>query len=588
MVCATPSTPSSAGDDGCAHAESSSPPILQEADMTSRSILGRVLPVAALALALIVALGLAACGSSSSTTGTSSSGSPQMGGTRTLTYLSEPSSLDPAVAYNVIDWNIEHDIFQSFFRYVPKPGEAGTQLEPCLATQVPSAANGGISNGGKTITIHLRSGVMFQPPVNREVTAQDFKYSFERMLRSPLSPGTGFYTNVVGAQAYMNKKASTVKGFKVIDPSTVEVDLMNPDLSFLNALTMEFTDVIPKEWVDKWGKKVNRHPLGTGPFVFDHWTPGQEIVLNRNPNYWESGKPYLDQLVYRLSYNPSTALLKLQKGEVDVLGDGVPPADLVRVAADPKWKPYVQSQQLIAISYVLMNVDMKPFDNLKVRQAVSWAIDRDKVVKLLGGQAAALWQLYPPGLPGHEQGKKYYGYDPAKAKALLTAAGFPNGFKTTYYTDNVDPDPKIAQSVQADLAAIGIRADLKTVSNDTLYALQGEPGKVPMGSFGWWMDFPDPVDWFVPLFSKSAAVPGGMNASFWWSPTAEKLYAQAQLLSDPQARLAKFDELQSYILSQAPYATVYAPMQTSMCSTTTGGFYLHPVYQFDPANYWTK
>ena len=506
----------------------------------------------------------------------------------TLSYLTEPSSLDPAIAYNVIDWNIEHDIFQSFFRYQPKPGDAGTVLVPALATAVPSVANGGISADGKTITIHLRPGVKFQPPVNRAVTAQDFKYSFERMMASPLSPGTGFYTNVVGAQAFMDKKAKTISGFKVVDPSTVQITLENPDLSFLNALTMEFTDVLPKEWVDKWGKKVNRHPLGTGPFMFDHWTAGQEIVLKKNPNYWETGKPYLNELDYKLSYNPSTALLKLESGQVDALGDGVPPADLVRVQASPQWKPYVFQQQLIAISYVLMNVHMKPFDNLKVRQAVSWAINRDKVVKLLGGQAAALWQLYPPGLPGHEPGKKYYGYDPAKAKQLLTEAGYPNGFSTTYYTDNVDPDPKIAQSIQADLQAIGINASVKTVSNDTYYALQGEPGKVAIGSFGWWMDFPDPVDWFVPLFSKSAAVPGGMNSSFWWDPTSEKLYAEAQAITDPTARLAKFDELQAYILSQAPYATVYAPMQTTMCSTTTGGFYLHPVYQLDPANYWKK
>ena len=556
--------------------------------MTARSLLGRVLPGAAIALALLLALGLAACGGGSSTASTGAADTPQKGGTLTLAYLSEPSSLDPAVAWNVIDWQIEHAIFESFFRYVAKPGEAGTQLEPCLATEVPTVANGGISADGKTITIHLRKGVMFQPPVSREVTAQDFKYSFERMLRSPLAPGTSFYMGVVGAQAYYDKKVDTVKGFKVVDPSTIEIDLTSPDLSFLNALTMEFTDVIPKEWVDKWGKKINRHPLGTGPFVFDHWTPGQEIVLSRNPSYWETGRPYLDLIDYKLSYNPSTALLKLQQGQVDALGDGIPPADLARVTVDPKWKPYVYSQPLIAISYVLMDVKIKPFDNLKVRQAVSWAINRDRVIKLLGGQGTALWQAYPEGLPGHVPDKKFYGYDPAKAKALLAEAGFPNGFKTTYYTDNVDPDPKIAQSIQADLAAVGIKADLKTVSNNTYYTLQSQPGKVAMGSFGWWMDFPDPVDWIIPLFSKSNAVEGGMNSSFWWSPTLEKMLVEAQKMTDPQARLAKYDEMQTYIMSQAPYATVYSPMQTTMCSTSTGGFYLHPVYQIYPGSYWKK
>ena len=151
----------------------------------------RCLAAAAL-VATAAALALAGCGGSSGGSaqgaGSPGGGTPKKGGTITLTYQSEPSSLDPAVAWNVIDWNVEHAIFQSFFRYAAKPGAAGAQLEPCLATQVPTVANGGISADGKTITIHLRSGVKFQPPVNRVVTAADFKYSFERMLRSPWRP----------------------------------------------------------------------------------------------------------------------------------------------------------------------------------------------------------------------------------------------------------------------------------------------------------------------------------------------------------------------------------------------------------------
>ena len=367
----------------------------------------------------------------------------------------------------------------------------------------------------------------------------------------------------------------------------MRIKLVSPDLSFLNALTMEFTDVLPHEWVQKWGKAVNRHPLGTGPFMFDHWTPGTEIVLKRNPNYWEAGKPYADELRYVLSDTPSTAMLKLERGDVDALGDGVPPASIVTLRNDPTWKPYIFTQPLIAISYVFMDVKVKPFDNTGVRQAISWAIDRTKIVKLMAGQSTPLWQLYPPGMPGHTA-KTYYGYDPQKAKQLLAAAGFPNGFSTTFYTDNVDPDPKIAQSVQADLAAIGIKAAIKLVDNNTYYQLQSQPGRLPMGTFGWWMDFPDPVDWVIPLFSKSNAVQGGMNSSFWWSPKVETMLKQAQNLTDPQARIAKFQQIQDYILSQAPYATVYSPTQTTMCSKSLGGFYLHPVYQLDPANYWKK
>jgi ABC-type transport system substrate-binding protein len=538
------------------------------------------------ALAAALASG---CGGSTSSSSSGSSSAPKRGGTLTLSFLTEPSSLDPAVAWNVIDWNVEHAIFEGFFRYAAKSGAAGSQLEPCLATEVPSTANGGISADGKVYTIHLKQGIHFQAPVSREVTMADFKYTIERVLdpkTQPASPGSSFYLGIVGAHEFNNGKAKEVSGIKVVDPYTMTITLQNPDLSFLNALTMEFCDVIPKEWVQQWGKKINRHPLGTGPFQFVSWTPGQQIILKRNSTYWDAQHVYLDEIKYVLSYTPETAFLKLQNGEVDILGDGVPAADLTHVKADPNLSKRVYSQPLVAISYLFLNAQMKPFDNVKVRQAISWAIDRDKLVRLQAGQAETLWQLYPPGMPGYQSGLKFYGYDPVKAKQLLSEAGYPNGFKTMLYTDNVDPDPKLMQSVQYDLAKIGIQASIKTMSNDTYYTFQGTPKTATMGSFGWWMDFPDPNDWVGPLFSKASAVQGGMNSSFWWSPTVETMYKQAQAMTDPAARIAKYVDIEKFILDQAAYATLYSPIQTTMISTSVGGFYLNPVYQINPATYW--
>ena len=559
--------------------------------MTRRSHRPAAAAIAAvLGLALVLSLGLAACGATPADESGSPSTpeSPTPGGTLTLSYLTEPSSLDPAVAWNVIDWQIEHDIYQGFLRYAAEPGAAGTELVPCLATEVPSTENGGISADGTVYTFKLREGVKFHPPVSRDVTAADFKYSFERMMSEPLAPATSFYMGVVGAKEFMDGKADEIAGFRAVDDSTVEIALASPDLSFLNALTMEFCDVVPREWVEKWGEEFSRHPLGTGPFVFQKWTPGREIVLTRNPDYWEEGKPYLDTIDYQLSFNPPTALLKLERSEVDVLGDGIPVADIPRVQADPQWKDQVFSQPLVATSYLFMNVEMEPFDDVKVRRALSWAIDRDKLVELQAGQAMSLWQFYPKGMPGHEEGKVFYGYDPAKARQLLADAGYPDGFKTTLYTDNVDPNPTLWQSVQADLAAVGVDASLKTLSRNTYNARQSTPNSLTAGSLGWWMDFPDPSDWITPLFSRASAVEGGMNSSFWWSPQLEATFAEAQTMTDPVARIDEFTEMQDYIAEQAPYVPCYQPIQTTMCTKTTGGFYLHPVYQIDPTLYWKK
>ena len=496
---------------------------------------------------------------------------------------SEPQTIDPAIGWNLLDIQVIRDIFEGLYTYEPKPGEAGTKLIPNLAAAMPT-----ITNRGKTYTIPIKHGVMFQAPVSREVTADDFKYSFERMMKLPTAPGTYFYTNIVGATAYQEGKAAHVSGYKVLNRYTIQIDLVKPDLAFLNSL-MEFCDVVPKEWVEKWGnKQFGRHPLGTGPFVFDHWTPGQEIVLKRNPDYRDAAHVWLDGIKYELSDNAQTAFLKLQRGEVDVLGNNVPPGDIAQVMSDPTWKHYVYQEPVIGTIYLFLNGQFPPLNNVKVRQAISWAINRDKLVKLVGGQAQPLYQVYPPGMPGYQPDEKWYGYDPAKAKQLLAEAGFPNGFKTTLYTDNVDPYPKIFQSIQNDLAAIGIKADLKITSNSTFFTLSSTAHTCPMGRELWYMDYPDPSDWIISLFTKSAAVTGGQDNAFWWSPVIEKMVAQAQAMTDPQARLALYDQMQAYIMSQAPYVTLYSPIMTTMCSKRVGGFYLHEVFTYDPMHYWIK
>ena len=534
---------------------------------------------------LLVLLSLATCGSSSSnsSSGTASSGTPKRGGTLVFAWDSEPQSVDPAIGWNLLDVQVIRAIFEGLYTYVPKPGEAGTQLIPNIAAGMPT-----ITNGGKTYTIHVKPGVKFQPPVNREVTAQDFKYSFERMMRLPTAPGTYFYTNVVGATAYQHGKAAHVSGYKVLDRYTIQIDLVKPDLAFTKSL-MEFCDVVPREWVEKWGnKEFGRHPLGTGPFMFVKWIPGQEIVLKRNPDYRDAAHVWLDGIKFELSDNAQTAYLKLQRGEVDVLGNNVPPGDVVLAMNDPTWKHYVYQEPVIGTIYLFLNGQFPPLDNVKVRQAISWAINRDKLVKLLSGQAQALYQVYPPGMPGYQADKKWYGYDPAKAKQLLAEAGFPNGFKTALYTDNVDPYPKLFQSMQNDLAAVGIKADLKITSNATFFTLSSTANTCAMGRELWYMDYPDPSDWIVSLFTKAAAVTGAQDNAFWWSPVIEKMVKQAQAMTDPQARLALYEQMQAYIMGQAPYVTLYSPVMTTMCSKRVGGFYLHEVFTYDPVHYWIK
>jgi ABC-type transport system substrate-binding protein len=240
-----------------------------------------------------------------------------MGGSIKIAFAGEPVTLDPVISSDVSGWTVEDSIFNALYRYAPKPGAEGAVPIPDLAADMPV-----ISADGTTYTIKLRV---------------DVKDSFERMMAEPRCPATYFYSGVEGAQALVDKNAKDITGVKVSDPLTIQFKLSSPDLSFLYALSMEFCDVIPKEWVDKWGNKVNRHPLGTGPFYMTSWAPGREIKLVKNPNYRNAGKVYLDAVDFVFSITPSTALLKLQREEVDILGDNVPPADVNRGLNDPQW-----------------------------------------------------------------------------------------------------------------------------------------------------------------------------------------------------------------------------------------------------------
>ena len=405
------------------------------------------------------------------------------GGTLVATYQGEPQGLDPAIDWEGQGWAIEHCLFNTFLQYAAKPGTAGTEMLPDLATEVPTQENGGIADSGTTYTFHLKHGIKFAPPVDREVTSADFKYSFERMMADPKAPATGFYTGVVGAEAFMAGKAKHIAGYQTPDPYTVVIKLEQPDMAFMGAMTMSFTDVVAREWVEKWGRQINRHPLGTGPYMFDHWTAGREILVQRNPNYYAPDAVYLDAVRFEFSLNPSTAVLKLQRGDVNVLGDYIPPADYVRVKTDPKFSKLVAEEPVIAIDYLFLNRTVKPFDDLKVRQAISMAIDRTCIIKLSERRRRPPDPAVPGRAAGHQDGAagEFYPYDVAKAKSLLAEAGFPDGFKTTLYSHNVDPWPKVLQSVQQDLREIGIASDLKVLDRAAIRAGRpqgdGHPGR---------------------------------------------------------------------------------------------------------------
>ena len=354
-------------------------------------------------------------------------------------------------------------------------------------------------------------------------------------------------------------------------------------------MAMPFTAPVPKEWVAKWGKQIGRHPLGTGPYMFDHWTPSQDLLLKRNPNYTGTTAGYVDAIHFEFSITPTTAVLKVQSGDADLLGNYIPPVRLSRPrrqsAVEEPGGGRAGGRARTTCSSTSRSSRSTTCSCVRRCRGPSTAPRSSSCSRV---QAVALNQIYPAGLPGHVDGPagNFYGYDPAKAKQLLSQAGYPNGFSTTLYSttwpvadgaavDPVRPRPDRHQG------------EHQAARQCVVLDLIGTKGAVGIGLNDWWEDYPDPFDFIVSLFSKSSAIDEGTNPSFWWDPKVEKrAHGRAQVMTDPAARLAKFDQIQSYIMSQAPGVPLYQDMVTTLHSKRAGGIYLHPVWIFDFEHYW--
>lgn len=500
----------------------------------------------------------------------------KQGGTMIVTYKDDISTLDPAIGYDWQNWSMIKALFNGLMDY-----EAGTyNLEPDLAKSFT------ISPDGKIYTFKLREDVKFHN--GRKLTAEDIKFSIERAINPKTqSPGQGFFWSIKGFDEMVAGKTTQLSGMTVIDPYTLKIELSRPDATFLHVMAINFAFAVPKEEVEKYGQDFGKHPVGTGAFKMKEWKLGQRVAYERNPDYYKTGLPRLDKIVFEVGQEPTVALLRLQRGEVDILGDGIPPARFLQVKNDPKNSDLIIEGGQLHTGYVSMNVRVKPFDNKKVRQAVNMAINKDRVCKIINNRAVPANQPLPPAMPGYDQNYKGYAFDPAKAKALMTEAGFPDGFTTELYANNTDPNPRIAQAIQRDLAEIGIKAEIKTLAQSTVIAAGGEEDQAPMiwsGGMAWIADFPDPSNFYGPILGCGGAVKGGWNWAWYCNDKLDALAAKADAMSDPAVKAEREDLWRSIfvqLMDDAPWAPVFNEQRFTMRAARLGGpdeIFVDPVH----------
>ena len=488
-------------------------------------------------------------------------GPPRQGGVLHEASSEDPRTLDPARGYDTVSWALEQMLFNTLVDYDEK-----TNIVPELAESWTTSPD------GLLFTFNLRHDVRFSS--GRPCTASDVKYSIERLLKPSIhSQGAEFFHGIEGATDYIAGTAPEVRGVRVPAPDRLEFALTAADPLFLHKLTMPFTAVVDREAVERVGDDdFTRHPAGTGAFVLAEWTYGQRMRLERNPLYFRAGFPRLDGVELTIGVSPQLAWLKYQRGELDLAG--IPSAEFQRVLADERYRPLISSRTTLTTSYLGLNCEVAPFDRLPVRQAMNLAVDKRRLLELADGQGVVANGILPPDMPGAAP-IAGFPHDPAAARARLVEAGLAGGFTTTLWARRDEGTMRLAQSIQQDLAGIGVRLDLKPVDFPALIEAVRHAGMVPVFLLGWEADFPDPSNFLtVLLHSRSRDT---NNNTFYANPDVDHLLDEADATLDPTRRFALFHQAEVAIVRDAPWVPLVHPATSVVRHPRVRDYVLHPL-----------
>jgi peptide/nickel transport system substrate-binding protein len=563
----------------------------------------------ALALAAAFALAIAGCGGDDSSdeqsAGQESAPAQQAkkGGDLTVLYAGDVDKIDPGVTYYQYGFLVAYATQRPLYSF--KPDDA-INPEPDLAEGAPE-----ISDDGKTVTVKIRPGVKFSPPVDREVTSKDVAYAIERgFTKQVANPYSGAYmSDLVGLKAFQDGKADSIEGITTPDDQTIVFKLAKPRGAVLaGALALPGSAPVPPEYAKKFDKNLpttyGQNQVATGPYMIENdaqgkatgYKPGVEIKLVRNPN-WDAStdyKPaYLDSITIKQGSKPEVASQQILDGQRMVSGDFQLPATILRSASEGENKDQlVLTPPTGRYRYIALNTRVEPFDNPDVRRAIVAAFDRNALRQAFGGPLTGdiPTHFIPPGQPGFEEagGDAGPGVDfLAKpegdlnlAMEYMKKAGFDSGKydggKTfSGVSDNATQQAQVSEVAVAQFAKLGFKVDMKYVVRDSMYTKfcqvpANEPDVCP--SVGWLKDFADPETLLGPVFNgKNILDEGNSNFSLLDEPALNKQMDEAEGINEPKERATAWGEVDKAITEAAPGIPWLWDKQPMLRSTDVNG-----------------
>jgi peptide/nickel transport system substrate-binding protein len=553
--------------------------------------------------AIAALVGAAGCGGSSGSSSSSSSSQAagaQKGGTYTILANAAFGVADPAQNYTLQEWQLLIDTHDGLVQFKRVGGAAGTKLVPDLATSIPQP-----TNGGKTYVFHIRKGIKFSN--GQVMKPSDFVTTFERQFTVP-GP-TSFYSGIVGADKCSAKKCDLSQGVVADDSAyTLTINLTAADPEFFDKLALPFAYVVPADT----SKKLtgNNVPPGTGPYMWQSYSPNSQAVLVRNPYFkvWSAAAQptgYPDKIVEKYGQTVSDEVTAVENNQADEVFDGdVIPSDRLNELNSAKYSSRVHVNPLTADWYFALNTRTPPFNNLKARQAINYAADRNAYVKIGGGPSLAVptCQILPPNFPGYKpycpytagsDTTKWTGVDLTKAKQLVQQSGTA-GMKVVVNTDI--PDKALGEQMVSDLKSIGYKASLQALSGSIQYPFvqnSDNSSKWNVAWSAWYQDYPAPSDFLNVLTGCGSIHPhsdASPNIAAFCDKTIQAQIDKAETLgvTDPAAANAIWAQVDHAVTDQAPWVDMYNPKQIDFLSSRVHGYQWNPQWYILIDQQWLK
>ncbi len=545
----------------------------------------------AMRLALAAGLALCACLTSPACQGrqdgprweAAGGSGPRRGGALRFSTVEAARGLDPAFTYDEVSNYLLQHLFDTLLGYRPaaraaREGLSEVELVPQLAESWQ------FSGDGLLLRFTLRPGLRYHD--GQPIVAGDFKYALERVLRTADSPFGGFLSNIVGAAELRAGKAQECTGLRALDDRHLEIALVKRDVSFPYLLAMKFTAPQRKDHVERAGAELRSRPLASGPYMLASWKQGHRLVLVRNPYHWDRSRGFIDEITMLENVSRDVELLMFERGELDVCFQPMAP-DYQWLLEQPRWRPHIRRVELMNVFAERMNVTRPPFDDVRVRRALNYAFNKQHTARLLAGTATIAHGILPPGMPGRDDALAPYPYDPERARALLAEAGYPEGFEVEYVTLPGDESRKLAASLQADLALVGVRLKIRVVALAAYFGSVLTKNGPPLAFTSWTQDFPDPTNFVDMRFhSSSIAEQSSTNDTYFSDPAADALMDQARGELDPQKRAALYRQLERLLYDAAPWIWGYHRVAIEVVQPYVVDYTPHKVWLRDFSSAW--